>query len=390
MRKICLIAVLLSSLFPVFAGGSAESLDNADAETRIVTDVWNRDVEIPANAERIIAIGSMGPRMAAYLDVVDMLIGTELIDASSMSVRYDYSPVYHDAMRKLPVIGTGGGSGENNAYPEEIIMLDPDVIIAGFSREACEELQRQTGIPVVSIRYRADGFIDEGFYRSLRLFADVVGAEERCEEILSYIDECKADLQKRTESIAIEDKARVYAGAVTFNGRHGFAYTYVNFPPFDAVNALNVADELADSQIGSAEAEAEKNGTAYIGSNGFEVDPEKIIEWDPDIIFLDPGNMDLVDAEYSANPGYFESLRAVQEDNVYTMPSSNSAGPNITYLLMNAYFAGKVLFPEEFCDIDFRAKSSEIMEKMLGRDFFQEMEEGGLYYGKITIGGHND
>ena len=389
MRKICLIAVLLSSLFPVFAGGSAESLDNADAETRIVTDVWNRDVEIPANAERIIAIGSMGPRMAAYLDVVDMLIGTELIDASSMSVRYDYSPVYHDAMRKLPVIGTGGGSGENNAYPEEIIMLDPDVIIAGFSREACEELQRQTGIPVVSIRYRAEGFIDEGFYRSLRLFADVVGAEERCEEILSYIDECKADLQKRTESIAIEDKARVYAGAVTFNGRHGFPYTYVNFPPFDAVNAINVADELADSQIGSAEAEAEKNGTAYIGSNGFEVDPEKIIEWDPDIIFLDPGNMDLVNAEYSANPGYFESLRAVQEDNVYTMPSSNSAGPNITYLLMNAYFAGKVLFPEEFSDIDFRAKSSEIMEKMLGRDFFQEMEESGLYYGKITIGGHN-
>ena len=384
---ICLIAVLLSSLFPVFAGGSAESLDNADAETRIVTDVWNRDVEIPANAERIIAIGSMGPRMAAYLDVVDMLIGTELIDASSMSVRYDYSPVYHDAIRKLPVIGTGGGSGENNAYPEEIIMLDPDVIIAGFSREACEELQRQTGIPVVSIRYRADGFIDEGFYRSLRLFADVVGAEERCEEILSYIDECKADLQKKTESIAIEDKARVYAGAVTFNGRHGFPYTYVNFPPFDAVNAINVADELADSQIGSAEAEAEKNGTAYIGSNGFEVDPEKIIEWDPDIIFLDPGNMDLVNAEYDSNPGYFESLRAIQEGNVYTMPSSNSAGPNITYLLMNAYFAGKVLFPDAFSDIDFRSKCGEIMEMMLGRDFFDEMEAGGLYYGVIEMGG---
>ena len=349
--------------------------------------MWNRDVEIPANAERIIAIGSMGPRMAAYLDVVDMLIGTELIDASSMSVRYDYSPVYHDAMRKLPVIGTGGGSGENNAYPEEIIMLDPDVIIAGFSREACEELQRQTGIPVVSIRYRADGFIDEGFYRSLRLFADVVGAEERCEEILSYIDECKADLQKRTESIAIEDKARVYAGAVTFNGRHGFAYTYVNFPPFDAVNALNVADELADSQIGSAEAEAEKNGTAYIGSNGFEVDPEKIMEWDPDIIFLDPGNMDLVNDEYRANPAFFDSLRAIQDGEVYTMPSTNAAGPNITYLLMNAYYAGIILFPDQFSDIDFRSKCAEIMEMMLGKDFYSEMEDGGLYYGKITIGG---
>lgn len=387
MRIVCLFAVFLASVFPVFPGGTGESLDSDRAGMRVVADVWNRNVEIPVEVDSIIAIGSMGPRMAAYLGVVDMLIGTELIDASAMSVRYDYSPVYHDEMKSLPVVGTGGGSGENNAYPEEIIMLDPDVIIAGFNREACEELERQTGIPVVSIRYRADGFIDDGFYRSLRLFAEVVGAEKRCEEILSYIDECKDDLQKRTENIATEDKARVYAGAVTFNGRHGFSYTYVNFPPFDAINAFNVADELSEEQTGDAEAEAERNGTAYIGSNGFEVDPEKIIEWDPDIIFLDPGNMDLVNAEYSANPGYFKSLRAVQEENVYTMPSSNSAGPNITYLLINAYFAGKVLFPDEFSDVDFRAKSSEIMEKMLGRDFFQEMEDGGLYYGKIAIGG---
>ncbi len=387
MRIVCLFAVFLASVFPVFPGGTGESLDSDRAGMRVVADVWNRNVEIPVEVDSIIAIGSMGPRMAAYLGVVDMLIGTELIDASAMSVRYDYSPVYHDEMKSLPVVGTGGGSGENNAYPEEIIMLDPDVIIAGFNREACEELERQTGIPVVSIRYRADGFIDDGFYRSLRLFAEAVGAEKRCEEILSYIDECKDDLQKRTENIATEDKARVYAGAVTFNGRHGFSYTYVNFPPFDAINAFNVADELSEEQTGDAEAEAERNGTAYIGSNGFDVDPEKIIEWDPDIIFLDPGNMDLVNAEYSANPGYFKSLRAVQEENVYTMPSSNSAGPNITYLLINAYFAGKVLFPDEFSDVDFRAKSSEIMEKMLGRDFFQEMEDGGLYYGKIAIGG---
>ena len=387
MRIVCLFAVFLASVFPVFPGGTGESLDSDRAEMRVVADVWNRNVEIPVEVDSIIAIGSMGPRMAAYLGVVDMLIGTELIDASAMSVRYDYSPVYHDEMKSLPVVGTGGGSGENNAYPEEIIMLDPDVIIAGFNREACEELERQTGIPVVSIRYRADGFIDDGFYRSMRIFADVVGAEERCEEILSFIDACKADLQSRTENIAQEDKARVYAGAVTFNGRHGFSYTYVNFPPFDAINAFNVADELSEEQTGDAEAEAERNGTAYIGSNGFDVDPEKIIEWDPDIIFLDPGNMDLVNAEYSANPGYFKSLRAVQEENVYTMPSSNSAGPNITYLLINAYFAGKVLFPDEFSDVDFRAKSSEIMEKMLGRDFFQEMEDGGLYYGKIAIGG---
>ena len=69
------------------------------------------------------------------------------------------------------------------------------------------------------------------------------------------------------------------------------------------------------------------------------------------------------------------------------MPSTNAAGPNITYLLMNAYYAGIILFPDQFSDIDFRAKCAEIMEIMLGKDFYSEMEDGGLYYGKITIGG---
>ena len=350
----------------------------SEENTRVVTDVWNRDVVIPEDVDSIAAIGSMGPRMAAYLDVVDMLIGAEDSDIRTMSVRYDYSPVYHDAMKNLPSIGTGGGSGENNAYPEELIMLDPDVIIAGFNESACDELQRQTGIPVVSIRYRTQGFIDEGFYRSLRIFADVAGAEERCEEIISYIDACKRDLQERTEDIPDASKPLAYTGAVTFNGRHGFAFTYVDFPPFDAVNALNAADVLAEEQTGEASDIAAGSGTAYLGNNGFEVDPEMIIEWDPDIIFLDPGNMDLVNAEYDSNPGYFESLRAIQEGNVYTMPSSNSAGPNITYLLMNAYFAGKVLFPDAFSDIDFRSKCGEIMEMMLGRDFFMRWKPAGF------------
>ena len=260
--RILLLSILLATsiCFPVSAG-------------RTVTDVWNRDVVIPDEVDSIIAIGPMGPRMAAYLDVVDMLAGAEDSDIREESVRYDYSPVFHDELAVLPSVGTGGGSGGNNAYAEEIIMLQPDVILAGFNADACDELQRQTGIPVVSIRYRTQGFIDEGFYRSLRLFADVVGAQERCEEVLSYIDSCKADLDARTCDVPDDRKLRAYTGAVTFNGRHGFAFTYVSFPPFDAVNAVNVADVLRDEKTGQASAYALRTGTAYIGDDGFEAEP---------------------------------------------------------------------------------------------------------------------
>ena len=382
MKKLLSILLALSMVFAMATCALAE----ATPETRTVVDVWNREVEIPYEVNSIVCLGSMGPRFAAYLDVVDMMVGAEDMDIEKMSVRFDYSPVYHEQLKTLPSVGPGGGSGENNGYAEAIIQAQPDVIIAGYNEDDCNELQAQTGIPVVSIRYRTKGFIDEGFYRSMRVFAEVVGAQERCEEVLSYVDACKADLNDRTKDVPDEDKPRAYTGAVTFNGRHGFAFTYVNFPAFTAVNALNVADVLLEERTGEAAAEAAASGKAYIGNDGFEVDLEQIIAWDPDIVFLDPGNMDLVNDEYANNPGFFDSLRAIQEGQVYTMPSTNAAGPNVTYLLINAYYAGTVLYPEQFADINLEEKAGEIMELMLGEDFFDQMQEGGLYYGPITIG----
>ena len=382
MKKMLAALLALVMLFAMAVSASAE----ATPETRIVTDVWNREVEIPYEVKTIICLGSMGPRFAAYLDVVDMMVGAEDSDIEKMSVRYDYSPVYHEQLKELPSVGAGGGSGDNNGYAEAIIQAQPDVIIAGFNEDAADELQAQTGIPVVSVRYRTQGFIDEGFHRAMRVFAEVVGAQERCEEVLAYVDACKADLNDRTKDIPDSDKLRAYTGAVTFNGRHGFAFTYVNFPAFTAVNALNVADVLLEERTGEAAAEAAASGKAYIGNDGFEVDLEQIIAWDPDIIFLDPGNMDLVNDEYANNPGFFDSLRAIQEGQVYTMPSTNAAGPNVTYLLINAYYAGLTLYPEQFSDVKLEDKAAEIMEMMLGENFFDQMVEGGLYYGTITIG----
>lgn len=382
MKKTLAALLALVMLFAMAVSASAENTP----ETRIVTDVWNREVEIPYEVKSIVCLGSMGPRFAAYLDVVDMMVGAEDSDIEKMSVRYDYSPVYHEQLKELPSVGAGGGSGDNNGYAEAIIQAQPDVIIAGFNEDAADELQAQTGIPVVSVRYRTQGFIDEGFHRAMRVFAEVVGAQERCEQVLAYVDACKADLNDRTKDIPDSDKLRAYTGAVTFNGRHGFAFTYVNFPAFTAVNALNVADVLLEERTGEAAAEAAASGKAYIGNDGFEVDLEQIIAWDPDIIFLDPGNMDLVNDEYANNPGFFDSLRAVQEGQVYTMPSTNAAGPNVTYLLINAYYAGLTLYPEQFSDVRLEDKAAEIMEMMLGENFFDQMVEGGLYYGTITIG----
>lgn len=368
MKKLTVLILLLALLAGCAAAPAAPSgASETGGADRTVTDVWGRQVSVPETVETIACVGSGAPRMAAYLGVMDRLVGAEDHDIEAMTVLRDYSPVWYDALKDLPSVGAGGGSGANNAYPEELITLSPDVILAGFSAEAADELQGQTGIPVVCVRYISNGLADESFYAALRVFAETVGAQARCEELLAYIDSCRADLAGRTADVPAEDRPTAYAGAVTFSGRHGFTGTYSHFGPFDAVGAVNAAD--ADSQEGY-----------------YETDREQVLAWDPDYIFLDPGNLDLVGEEQASFPGYFSSLRAVQEGNVYTMPSFNNCGMNISYALMDAYWAGYILFPEQFADVDMAEKGGEILTAFLGEDIFETMEAGGLWYGTIDLG----
>jgi len=145
------------------------------------------------------------------------------------------------------------------------------------------------------------------------------------------------------------------------------AGTYGNFGPFTSINAINVADETGEK-------------------SSFEADWEKILVWDPDYIFLDPGNMNLVNEEYAKTPDYFNSLCAVQQNRVYSMISYNSYTTNIEIAIADAYYAGTVLFPERFSDIYIEAKADELLEKFLGRAFYSDMKEAGLIFGEITIG----
>ena len=378
LKKIISMLLALTVLLSLAACGSSAapaatgipSQDSPGQETagsRTITDRAGRQVEIPVQVDTIVCLGSGAPRIAAYLQVTDRMIGAEECDTGDATVRRDYSWVYHQELKDLPVVGVGGGSGQNNAYAEQIIELQPDVILAGFTAESADELQNITGIPVVSVYYSSINFVDESFYDAIRIFAEVVGAQERCDQVLGFIDACKADLTQRTSGYADEEKPTCYTGAVTFSGRHGFCGTYANFGPFLAVDARNVADEVE-------------------GVNYFETDFEQVLVWDPDIIFLDPGNMDMVNEEYATNPDYFRNVRAVQEGNVYTMPSFNNASTNITYCLMNGYWTGMVLYPEAFADLSMEAVADKVLTFLLGENYYDDMVQQGLYYGTTTIG----
>lgn len=350
---------------PEQAAAAENRQDGTALRNETVTDCYGRKIRIPAEIKRAVCVGSGALRMLMYLQAENLLAGTESTDLNyAEDPKRDYAYVFHEKLKSLPVVGKGGGSSYT-AYPEALLEVKPDVIFSGYTKEGTEQLAKETGIPVIGVRYESKNFVDESFYSSLRLMADVLGREKRAEELLAVIDACRADLQKRTQGVRTEKS--VYVGAVSYNGSHGFSGTYSKFGPFTAISARNAADS------------AEREGF-------YEVDLEQVLVWNPDIIFLDPTNGHITEQEYAARSAYFDRLSAVQAGEVYSMPSFNNYSTNIAYCLINGYWAGSIIFPERFEDINLAQKADEILEIFLGKAYFADMRELGLPYEKLSFG----
>ena len=54
--------------------------------------------------------------------------------------------------------------------------------------------------------------------------------------------------------------------------------------------------------------------------------------------------------------------------------------------IADAYYAGSIIYPEAFADVDFNAKAEEIFNTMIGMDYLKILDDNGYGFGPITIG----
>ena len=340
------------------------AVETETASPRVIVDALGREVEIPAEVNRIVAMGN-APRLCSYLQLADKFVTTNQGDLSE-TVFMAFGWAYRDNWLDLPIAGAGG-YGNFNA--EAILEAEPDVIVCTYEADIVASLEEQTGLPVISVAQCV--LYAEDYEQSLRTLGEVCGASERAEEVIAFVNTCLEDLNDRTKDIADADKPLILGSAATFRGGHGIQGVYVDHPVFSAVNAKDAAIGLEKQYF----------------DTGVEVDLEKILEWNPEVLFLDAGNLVLVEAEYAENPDFFQQLAAVQNGQVYQWPNSTSSSANLEISLVNTYYAGKVLYPEAFADVDFEAKAEEIFEFFLGRTGYLEvLTEHGVGYDNITLG----
>ncbi|MGB8454592.1 MAG: ABC transporter substrate-binding protein [Anaerocolumna sp.] len=372
MIKVKLIGIILI-LILVVGGCSSTAVNSSDisssqsSETasvsgvRVITDIYGRQVEVPGTVGTIAAVGGAA-RILTYAGCADKLVGVTDMDKQNVSVM-PYSVVGGGRFAALTSVGSGGSN--DTCYVEELVTLAPDVIIGFTDEDTINNIAGKTGIPTIGIY--PDGVFDTSFYSALELVGQVMDTQEHCTKVIDYIKSCEQDLNNRTKDIPDESKPSVYTGAVSFRGEHGFEGTYADYPPFTAIHGKNVVDETGET-------------------GAFLVDLEKVAVWNPDIIFLNPVNMKLVNEDYAKNKAFYDNLKAVQNGEVYTQISYNYNWTNMEIAIADAYYAGTIIYPEQFSDIDPIEKADEIFTMMLGEPFYEKLDADGYRFEKITIG----
>lgn len=334
-------------------------------DTITVTDFLGRTVEVPKSPDHVICSGPGALRYLSYLEAQDKIVAVDSIETEES--KFDARPyaLANPQFKKYPVFGEFRGNDD----PEKILALDPQpqVIFKMYSTSGYDpvELQKKTGIPVIALNYGDMVNNKADMYNSLRIMGEVMDKEKRAEEVITFFDNAIADLNERTGDVPEEEKITCYVGGIARSGPHGFQSTEPTYPPFLFTNAKNVAYDP-------------KNLTTA------DVSKESILGWDPEIIFVDLSTTQSEDKSSAVyqlqNDVSYKKLTAVQDGKVYGVLPYNWYTQNQGSILADAYFAGKLLYPEKFEDVDLESKTIEIYTFLVGKG---DEEVGRQVYEKM-------
>ncbi len=287
------------------------------SETRIFTDSVGREVELPAQIDKVAVSGPLA-QIVLFALCPDKLVG--IANEWDVSAEAYLDTEYYN----LPLLGQlYGGKGELNL--ETLLSSGAQVVIdVGEPKDTIVEdldaLQEQTGVPFVHITATTQTTGD-----AYRLLGELVGMEEEAETLVSYCEEVydrTVDIAERVEKVDL---------------------LYITGP--DGQNVI--AQDSYHSEI----IDLLSNNLAVVDSpsskgTGNEVGLEQILLWDPDYIIFAP------DSAYDAVAGddpTWQQLTAISSGNYYETPQGpyNWMGfPPSVQRYLGMMWMAKLLYPD--------------------------------------------
>lgn len=334
-----------------------ESAADEKPKTKIIIDQGGNEVEIPTEINRVV-IASLWPLPSVYVlyqGSADKLVGMHPASKSAAenSLLMKIAPELKDVDTSF-VQG-----GEINA--EELIKLNPDVILYSATNAKEKEVLLKTGIPAVGFSTAiADFNTVETVNKWVELLGEVFDEPDKAAGIIEYGRDVELDLAERLKDVKEEDKPRVM---IIYHYKDGVFQTSGNqfFGQYwcDATGAVSVSQDIPGA--------------------GVDLTMEQIYEWDPDMIYVTNFSPYQPEDFYANSIEGFDwsPVKAVREKQVHKFPLGMYRWfPPSSDSSLCLYWMAQKNHPELFADLDLNQTIKDYYLKYYNVTLSDEEVEG--------------
>jgi iron complex transport system substrate-binding protein len=350
MKRITLVFLVLSLLFPLMAQGTKENAPVAGRKMVTVTDDRGDTVSVPLDPKRVIVtdIYPLASVLTVFLDSPDRLVGIHQVSMAAAKNGL-LSQLYPGILNVNTSFMTG-----TNLNIEEVMKLRPDVVFYNAAVPAEGQMLKEAGIPAVAVSAMKWGYdvikTYDGWIKTLsEIFPERTGVSDK---VTAYSEKVLSDVKERTSLLKDEEKRHVLflfnysQDKIVTSGTNFFGQYWC-----DAIGAVNSAAEVKAN-----------NSNAVITM-------EQVYKWNPDLVFITnftPAQPeDLYGNLYATYD--WSQVKAVRENEVYKLPlgSYRSYTPGVDTPL-TLYWMAKIAYPDLFSDIDMEEETRSYYKDIYG------------------------
>lgn len=348
-----MLVVLLSMTVIIGCSNNKSQITSEQANSEVVkddsreiTDMAGRKVKVKKDIQKVFCTSPVGT-IATYTLDPDKLVGWNY-ELSSKEKEF-ILPEYHE----LPALG--GWFGKNTGSVEEILKIEPDIIISmGTIRETdistANRLQEQLKIPVVLVEGELSN-LDEMY----SFLGELLGSKERAKELANYCKSTVEEIKSKAEKIPEDKKLRVYY-AEGPDGLETDPEGSMHTKVLEMVGGINVA-------------KVDDKG----GSGRSDVSMEQLLAWNPEVILSwDRTRGGYYDKIFEDEA--WKTIKAVREGKVYAIPNKPfnwfDRPPSVNRVL-GLKWLSNLLYPDVF-DFDIREEVKDFYKTFYHYDLSDE------------------
>ncbi|GLI53633.1 ABC transporter substrate-binding protein [Thermodesulfovibrio yellowstonii] len=310
----------------------------ASASTITVTDKLGKKVSVNVPVKRAVVVISY--ELIPALNLWSQVSGVSRWAEDNCGLYR--AIVMENSKLKRPTVGAG-----SDINVEAVLKLNPDVVITWTYNPETIRFLEEKGITVIGIY--PDSLAE--LYKDMRMHGRLFGKEKRVEEVIREMEKIFKLISEKVSKIPYQKRKKVI---------------HLGGAPTRVSAAVGVTNDIIKIAGGV-------NPAGTIMQRNIDVSIEKIVEWNPDVIFI--WGSAGYDESWLYSNSQWRFIKAVQTKQVYKLPKWSTWSPRLAPIAL--YMAMKI-YPEAFRDINFEKVADDFYKKVFGISYYKVRQYEGF------------